>query len=92
VILQMPANVGLIYENRDIESVQQLTWTNTRKLQQFWRVNGARADYDLAPGQKPAFTALVSADHGLGTVVVDNDFLNGRVGENLKVWPLNGRV
>jgi hypothetical protein len=88
----MPANVGLIHEYRNIVSVQQLTWANTRKLQQFWRVNGAGADYDLAPGQKPAFTALVSADHGLGTTVVDNYFLNGRVGENLKAWPLYGRV
>jgi hypothetical protein len=88
----MPANVGLIHEYRDIVSVQQLTWTNTRKLQQFWRVNGARTKYDLSLGRKRALKALVSADHDLGTTVVDNDLLSGRVGENLKVWPLCGRV
>lgn len=41
VVLQIPADTGQVFFNRDAEAAKNFSWTNARNLENLWRSDGA---------------------------------------------------
>ena len=90
VVLQVLADFGSIDEGRDPHFLQVRGWPDAREHQQLWGVDRAATDDHFALGAHVPHLAVLFVAHSGGSVLLEADAADHRVGDDREIGSLLG--